>query len=183
MVRWGSCTTGIAMDSSRQDEPASPVQIETRLDTIAAQRDAIDTLIDLAGDRLLVFDRDLSEGGWSSARRAERLAAFLRRSRHARLSIIVHESRYVEAACPRLTALLKVYGHAMEFWRTGIEARAASDALVIADGRHFLHRQHVDQPRATLAIDMPASAKPLAARFDEIWATGEPALGGSVLGL
>jgi len=171
------------MASSPPDETASPAQGETRLDTIAAQSGAIDTLIELAADRLLVFDRDLSDGGWSSARRAERIAAFLRRSRHARLSIIVHDPRYVEASCPRLTDLLKVYSHAMSFWRTGTEARGATDALVIVDGRHYLHRYHVDQPRATLAIDLPASAKPLVARFDEIWATGQPALGGSVLGL
>jgi hypothetical protein len=30
---------------------------------------------------------------------------------------------------------------------------------------------------------MPTAAKPLVARFGQIWATGEPALGGSVLGL
>jgi hypothetical protein len=171
------------MASSLPNETASPAPGETRLDTIAAQAGAIDTLIDLADDRLLVFDRDLSEGGWGGARRAERLAAFLRRSRHARVSIIVHDARYVEASCPRLIDLLKVYGHAMSVWRTGQEARAATDALVIVDGRHYLHRYHVDHARATLAIDTPASAKPLVARFEEIWATGEPALGGSVLGL
>ena len=71
----------------------------------------------------------------------------------------------------------------MQVWRTGVDARSAMDPLVIVDGRHFLHRYHVDQPRATLAIDMPAAAKPLVARFEEIWATGEPGLGGSVLGL
>jgi len=171
------------MDSSPRDEAVAPVEGETRVDTIGAQSKAIDTLIDLAADRLLVFDRDLSERGWNASRRADRLAAFLRRSRHARLSIIVHDSRYVEAACPRLKDLLKVYSHAMSLWRTGPEARGASDALVIADGRHYLHRYHVDQPRATLAIAMPAAAKTLVARFEEIWATGEPALGGSVLGL
>jgi hypothetical protein len=30
---------------------------------------------------------------------------------------------------------------------------------------------------------MPQAAKPLVNRFEEIWATGEPAFGGSVLGL
>lgn len=165
------------------DVSSTPAQGETRLDTVAAQVAAIDSLIDLAGERLLVFDRDLAEGGWNGARRAERIAAFLRRSRNPRLSIIVHEPRYLEASCPRLTDLLKVYSHAVQVWRTGLDARGATDALVIADDRHFLHRYHADQPRATLAIDMPAAAKPMVARFDEIWATGEPALGGSVLGL
>lgn len=173
------------MDSSppENDVPGAPAQGETRLDTLAAQVDAIEALIDLAGERLLVFDRDLAEWGWNGARRAERVAAFLRRSRNARLSIIVHEPRYVESSCPRLTDLLKVYSHAMQVWRTGAEARGATDALVIADDRHYLHRYHVEQPRSTFAIDMPVAAKPLVARFEEIWATGEPALGGSVLGL
>ena len=170
------------MDSSPPADE-SPAHGETRLDTLAAQIDAIDRLIALATTRLVVFDRDLSEGGWNGALRADRIAAFLRRSRNVRMSIIVHEVRYLEASCPRLTDLLKVYGHAMQVWRTGVEARGATDALVIADDRHFLHRYHVDQPRATLAIDMPGATKPLLARFEEIWATGEPALGGSVLGL
>jgi hypothetical protein len=173
----------MASSPPANDAPDRPAQGETRLDTLAAQVDAIDTLIDLAGERLLVFDRDLSEGGWNGVRRAERIAAFLRRSRNPRLSIIVHEPRYLEASCPRLTDLLKVYSHAMQVWRTGVDARGATDALVIADDRHYLQRYHVDQPRATLAIDMPAAAKPLVARFEEIWATGAPALGGSVLGL
>jgi len=30
---------------------------------------------------------------------------------------------------------------------------------------------------------MPQAARPLATRFDEIWATGEPGLTGTVLGL
>ena len=34
-----------------------------------------------------------------------------------------------------------------------------------------------------LAIDMPAGARPLVTRFEEIWATGEPGLTGTVLGL
>ncbi len=165
------------------EPPPAPAPGETRLDTLGAQTDAIDALIDLASERLLVFDRDLAEGGWTARRRAERLAAFLRRSPTARLSIIVHDTRYLEASCPRVLDLLKVYSHAMQLWRTGHEARSALDALVIADERHYLHRYHVDQPRATFAIAMPQAAKPLVARFEEIWATGEPALGGSALGL
>ena len=160
----------------------APVPGEQRLDTLAAQVEAIDALIDLARVSLVVFDRDLAEWGFGGTQRAGRLEAFLRR-RNAKLSLIVHDTRHLETSCPRILALLKVYGHAMQVWRTGPDARKALDALVIADDRHYLHRYHVDQPRATLAIEMPAAAKPLSARFDEIWATGEPALGGSVLGL
>jgi hypothetical protein len=57
------------------------------------------------------------------------------------------------------------------------------DPLVIADGRHFLHRFHIDHPRASLVIDNSQLAGPLVARFEEIWATGEPGVAGTVLGL
>jgi hypothetical protein len=54
---------------------------------------------------------------------------------------------------------------------------------VIVDGRHYLHRFHFEQPRASLGIDQPEQTQPLASRFDEIWATGEAGLSGTVLGL
>ncbi|HVE51559.1 MAG TPA: hypothetical protein VNG69_18295 [Casimicrobiaceae bacterium] len=170
------------MDSSPSstDSPLAPK--ETRLATVAQQADAIDELITSAQSKLCVFDRDLVATGWNTSLRARNLEAFVRK-RGARLSIIVHDTRYLESACPRVVDLLKVYGHAIEVRRTGTEARAAADALVIADEAHYLHRYHVDQPRATLAIAMPAQAKPLVARFEEIWSSGERALAGTVTGL
>ena len=54
----------------------------------------------------------------------------------------------------------------------------------MVDGRHFLHRFHVEQPRAALVIeDRRTSRGPLVNRFEEIWATGEPGLTGTVLGI
>ena len=57
------------------------------------------------------------------------------------------------------------------------------DPLVIVDGRHFLHRFHIEQPRAALGIGEPLVARPLVERFEEIWATGEPGVDATVLGL
>jgi len=78
---------------------------------------------------------------------------------------------------------MRQFGSAVTIYRTGAEARAAMDPLVIVDGRHFLHRFHADDPRAALGIEQPLAAKPLVNRYAEIWATGEPGLAGSVLGL
>ena len=55
--------------------------------------------------------------------------------------------------------------------------------LVLGDDRHFLHRFHLDQPRAALGIDAPLDARPLVNRFEEIWATGEPGPTATTLGL
>ena len=172
------------MDSSTSPEPAtSPVPREARLDTVTAQTAAIDELIGLAQHKLQVFDVDLSQTGWDTAARATNLTAFLRRAPAARFDLIVHDTRWMEQACPRLLNLLRRYSNAITVYATGPEARVAMDPLIIVDGRHFLHRFHIDQPRASLVIENPQLAGPLVTRFEEIWATGEPGVAGTVLGL
>lgn len=172
------------MDSSTSPEAsADPVPREVRLDTVAAQTAAIDELIGMARNKLQVFDIDLSQTGWESAARAANLSAFLRRAPAARVELIVHDTRWMQSSCPRLQDLLRLYTSAITVYQTGPEARVAMDPLVIVDGRHFLHRFHIDQPRAALAIEHPELAMPLVNRFEEIWATGEPGVAGTVLGL
>jgi hypothetical protein len=153
------------------------------LTTVAEQAAAIDELIAMARHHIRIFDQDLSQTGWNSAARGERLAAFLREVRGRRLDIIVHDTRYLEVACPRMLRLLQGYGHAMSILRTGDDARVATDPLVIVDGMHYLHRFHFELPRATLGVAQAEQTQPLANRFDEIWATGEPGISGTVLGL
>ena len=174
------------MDSSSSTpEPALPPDAprEERLSSVAEQVAAIDTLIGLARERICVFDVNLSRGGWDSATRVDGLSQFLRTARHARFDVIVHDTQWIETSCARFTALLRRFGHAMTLYKTGAGAQGAMDPLMIVDGRHYLHRYHIDQARATLAIDMPQAARPLVTRFEEIWATGEPGLTGTVLGL
>lgn len=165
------------------DAAPPPEPRESVLDTVAAQVAAIDELIELARHRLQVFDVDLAQGGWHTPARAERIAAFLRRAARPRIEIIVHDTRWLEVSCPRLLALQRLHSGAITVYRTGVEARAAMDPLLIADGRHFLHRFHIDQPRASFAIEQPHLARPLVTRFEQIWATGQPGLSASVLGL
>jgi hypothetical protein len=172
------------MDSSTSPETERPIEPrETVLDTVAAQIAAIDELIALARQRLQIFDVDLSGTGWQTAARAEKLAAFLHRAPKARIDLIVHELRWLEASCPRILALQKLHSHAITVYRTGSEARSAMDPLLIADGKHFLHRFHIDHPRASFAIEQPQLASSLVMRFEQIWATGEPGLNATVLGI
>jgi len=172
----------MATSTSPDDVPPLEPR-ESVLDTVAAQAAAIDELIDLARHRLQIFDVDLSQGGWQTPARADRLAAFLRRAAHPRIELIVHDTRWLEVSCPRLLALQRLHAGAVTVYRTGAEARGAMDPLLIADGRHFLHRFHFDQPRASFAIEQPQLARPLVTRFEQIWATGEPGLSATVLGL
>ena len=166
-------------------DPAGP-RLEPRvvmLASIAEQIAGIDELIALAERRIRVFDQDLSQTGWNQPARVDRLAAFLRGTRGRRLDIIVHDTGYLETGCPRMLNLLRTYSNAMTIYRTGVEARFASDPLLIVDDQHYLHRFHFEQSRATLGIGQPEQARPLSNRYDEIWATGEPGINATVLGI
>ena len=101
------------------------------LNSIAEQIGAMDELIGLAQRRIRVFDHDLSQMGWNSAERMSRLGLFLRGTRGRRLDIIVHDTTWLEASCPRLIGLLRTYSYAVTIYRTGPEARHAADPLLI----------------------------------------------------
>jgi hypothetical protein len=166
-------------------DPAGP-RLEARtvaLNSVAEQIAAIDELIALAQRRIRVFDQDLSQTGWNQPTRVERLSTFLRGARGRRLDIIVHDTGYLETACPRMLTLLRTYSHAMTIYRTGTEARVATDPLLIIDDRHYLHRFHIDQLRATMGVEQPEQTRLLASRYEEIWATGEQGINATVLGL
>ena len=99
-----------------------------------------------------------------------------------RLDLIVHETRWLESSCPRLIALLRLQrvGHRLPD-RSGGEGRVGS-------ARHRrrppLPPPVPHRPAARRARDRGAAvARSLVNRFDEIWATGEPGLTGTVLGL
>jgi hypothetical protein len=172
------------MASSTSPEPEHIIEPrESVVDTVAAQTVAIDELIGLARHRLQIFDIDLSECAWQAAPRAQGLTAFLRRAPQARIELILHDLRWFEATCPRILALFKLHSHAITVYQTGAEARSAMDPLLIADGRHFLHRFHIDHPRASFAVEQPQLARPLVTRFEQIWATGQSGLSATVLGL
>lgn len=156
---------------------------EARLDSLAALERAHGEVLALAQRHVKVFDTDLSWGAWHTAARCDALSAYLRRMPGARLDIIVHDTRWIESRAGRLTALLARHADAMKIYRTGAPARAAMDPLMIVDDLHFVHRHHIDWPHGTLSIGSPERAKALVERFGEIWATGEPGVAGTVLGL
>jgi hypothetical protein len=164
-------------------EPTGPAPRQEALATVAAQIAAIDELIGLAKLSIRVYDIDLSRMGWNDPARARSLAAFLRASPAARLEIIVQDTGWIERSCPRLTQLLKYHGHAIAIKRSGVDARAAMDPLMIVDGVHYLHRFNVAQPRAALSIGDPAAVAPLLERFDAISETSEPGISSTTLGL
>jgi hypothetical protein len=164
-------------------DPAAPAPRYERLSSVAEQGAAIDTLIDIAKLSVRVFDVDLSGMGWNAPARIEKLTKFLRGAPGARLEIVLHDTSWIERSCPRLLNLFRVNSHVITIRKTGEDARAAMDPLIIVDGVHFLHRFNIAQPRAALSIGDPEAAVPFVTRFDAISESAEPGLSASVLGL
>ena len=146
-------TSGTAMATSPPAPEALPPPEERRLDTLAAQS---------RGHRRAARPRHAAGAGVRPRPRGERLGPC--RARRAAAGVPAplaqrraapHRARHAPARddlpadSPRCSRL---YGHAMTIWRTGAEeARSATDALLIADGRHACTATTSEQPRATLA--------------------------------
>ena len=144
---------------------------------------ALDRLLGLAAREVLVFDPDLRDGGWNAPARIEVLRAFLLGHRESRMQIIVHETTYIESHLPRLTSLLRSFGHKFSILHTIEAGRNPRDAFVIVDGRHVVHRFHQDSPRGELALNAPLKARQLRDRYDDILAFTEPGVNATVSGL
>ena len=70
----------------------------------SAQVAALDEIIGLAQHSIRIFDFDMSEMGWNSRRAPSGCRRSCARSRTSKVEIIVHDTRWLEASCPRLIA-------------------------------------------------------------------------------
>jgi hypothetical protein len=144
---------------------------------------AIDEVILRAKKTLHIFDGDLKRGAYSSLKRFEHLRDFLMRGRENQLVIVLHETDFLTARCPRLMGLLRSYGHHVVIHKTHEHARIASDPFVVADQAHYVHRFHQDNARGLLATDDYAGARELEERFGQLLDASHPAVSATTLGL
>lgn len=149
----------------------------------AESLEAIDAVVDSAERTLRIFDVTLSNRGFNTPARAERLRQFLVAGRAHRILIALHDTELLERENPRLLGLLRQFPMSIEIHRTLAQARNARDPFVVADDHSMWHQLHFEQPRAVVAIHSPADALPIAQRFDEIWELSEPAVSATTLGL
>ncbi len=79
---------------------------------------SIDEIIALATRQIVIFDRDLAEGGYNTSQRFNRLKVFLLSNRRNRIDIALHKSENLERDCARMMILLRQFPHAISVHRT-----------------------------------------------------------------
>jgi hypothetical protein len=140
-------------------------------------------LITGALGELLIFDPDARRLELQETERIEALFRFLRGAPTRRIAMVVHESHYLEADCPRFLRLVQQFGGQVEVRVTCGQARRAEDCFVVADSGSVLRRTVAAQPRGVLCENDPAAAADQRERFAQIWRETEPALAPGPLGL
>lgn len=143
----------------------------------------IDLIIERATREILIFDRDMSSGGYSSPARADALQSFLARDRQNKLMVLLHDTDFLAHRCPRMMRLLQLFSHAVTIHKTGEGAHSAQDSFILADGLHYLHRFHADHARFRYGLDNAAAVQPLKDRFDQILETSTRTISATTLGL
>ena len=129
---------------------------------------ALDLMIAKANNELLVFDQDFAHNDYASIGRYRLLHDFLHNNPLSKLTIILHNAEFFTTRCPRLYKLLESYSHKMLVYETNDHAKIAKDCFVLADGRHYCRRFHIDQARFKFALDDLETTASLATRFNEL---------------
>jgi len=153
-----------------------------RFESFREYEDIVDRTIPLTQHIIRVFDRTLSPA-WNDSTRIGLLRQFLLAHRSNRLLILLHDTRTLSAACPRLLGFARQFSHACVIRETLRSARHASDPFVIFDGSHYVHRFHHDHMRAAQGTHDATGAQQLIERFGEIQEASGPPLASNVTGL
>ncbi|MDE2118058.1 MAG: hypothetical protein KGJ19_05625 [Betaproteobacteria bacterium] len=144
---------------------------------------ALDTLCGLAQHSLYVFEKNFEGIGFNSEARYDTLRRFLLANPANRLHLLAHDARPIVQHCPRLTLLLRQFGHSMHIYQTPQHLLHLSEPFAVADESHYVRRFHFDDPRGILAQHDAEGARVLKSRFAEMWASSHPALSATTLGL
>lgn len=145
--------------------------------------EAISLVLQRAQQKLCIFDQDLSHGSFSSLEKFGFLHHFLSSNIASELIIILQDANFFQNKCPRLLGLLETFGHKMRVRVTNSSVRHAKDCFILADGRHYIKRIHIDQARFRYAFDTASEVEVLNNRFIELMEATEDTISLRPLGL
>lgn len=161
-----------------------PIDLEgyRRIETRHAARAALDRCLARGRRSLKLFDDSGEFWGLDRKVFADAVKTMLDRSRDASVAIVAHDTGYIERRCPRLMALLGVYGSRLRIAPTDPSVRAYERGFVVIDDKVVLRRPGFGQSRVFVDFDegeVAAAAKLLGELLDGAL----PGLSANVTGL
>ena len=155
----------------------------TPFDSEATYRASIDVVIAIAQNEIRIFDRDLQQMQIENPQRIAQLVAFLTGGKDRKLRLFLHETGLIEQRMPRLTEVLRNYGHLVETRRTPDNLRHLADCWVLADQCHGVIRFHADHARGKLVTQIPEEISPWWRRSEDLYEECELCFPGATVGL
>jgi len=146
-------------------------------------QNAIDRVLERAGQRLWISDPDLVRLDLQQPARLARLRQLLQGSRSDGLRIVLRDARHLRDRSPRLTELLRQYSHCMSVVETSPDLARLRDCMLLADEEHALIRFDQEQARSKLITDDRDQAAAYFNRFSALWQEGGTPVSGTTLGL
>jgi hypothetical protein len=145
---------------------------------------AVDRLLAIAGQKIAIYDEDLSQIRLDSRPRQLHLKRLLagRPAGHL-VRLALRNGEPLRRQQPLLMNLLGDYGHCIAACQTPPQLAHLRDSMILVDDKFGLIRFERDLPRSKLLIDEADELKPYLARFEEIWKEGVDAISITTLGL
>ena len=168
---------------AQEDRAAAGAVQYTRFETVVEFQQSIETLLDLSGRELRIFDPDMEGWRLNSVERINHLQRFLQVSRTRRLYLVVHDTAHLTRHCPRMLQLLARYNHVIQINRTDESIRSLQDSFAVLDARHYLRRPVARFFHGALGVNDENEALAMRARFMEIWSASYPAVSSATTGL
>ncbi len=144
---------------------------------------AIDRLLAMATETILIYDEDLGQLKLDTASRLDQLRRVLQKGQRDALQIAVRNADPLRRQHPVLFGLLSTYNHIAAARQTPEQLAHLRDCMILVDNKHGLIRFEREQPRSKLLIDEPDELKPYLTRFAELLAEGGEQVSSTTLGL
>lgn len=144
---------------------------------------ALDQILALPGQQLMIYDQDLLGMKLESAARMGALTCILQHSKQSALRIALRDGNPLRTQQPRMLNLLTRFTHKVFAHETPEHLKHLRDSMLLLDNQHALIRFDRDQPRGKLLVDEPEEVAAYFKRFESIWAEGGDCISASTLGL
>jgi len=144
---------------------------------------AVDRVLAMAEESLLVYGGDLLELKLDSTPRLNLLRRLANQSPRTKIQIALRNGEPLKRENPRFLEFLRTFSDLVSVRQTASSVSHLKDTLIIVDGKYGLIRFHEDQARSKLLIDEVDELAPYLRRFEELWGEHGEEISGSTLGL